>query len=141
MVPAPLGPPQSPIAAPSRRDRADAPIGRKPLPPPAAGQVKVGVLVPLSGPNAELGKAMLEAAQLALFATGRRAADPGAARHGRMPEAPRLRRARRSPTARQLILGPLLAAEVEAVKPIAAEARVNVIAFSTRPSWPAAMSF
>src|SRR5205823_8710305 len=31
----------------------------------------------------------------------------------------------------QLLLGPLLAAEVEAVKPIARDAKVNVIAFST----------
>ncbi|HTZ36379.1 MAG TPA: ABC transporter substrate-binding protein, partial [Stellaceae bacterium] len=40
--------------------------------PAASGSqaVKVALLVPLSGPNAELGKAMLEAAQLALFTTG-----------------------------------------------------------------------
>src|SRR5204862_93633 len=31
----------------------------------------------------------------------------------------------------QLILGPLLAAEVDAVKPVAGEAKINVIAFST----------
>ena len=49
-----------------------------------------------------------------------------------MRAAPRGRRARRWPTARKLLLGPLLAAEVEAVRPIAAEARVNVIAFATQ---------
>src|SRR5437868_13774960 len=31
----------------------------------------------------------------------------------------------------QVILGPLLAAEVDAVKPVAGEAKINVIAFST----------
>ena len=46
--------------------------GQEPLPPPVprhprAGPAKVALLVPLSGPNAELGKAILDAAQLALF--------------------------------------------------------------------------
>ena len=45
------------------------PIQQEPLPAPATSRIKVGVLLPLSGANAELGKAMLEAAQLALFAT------------------------------------------------------------------------
>ncbi|HVH81439.1 MAG TPA: ABC transporter substrate-binding protein, partial [Stellaceae bacterium] len=40
------------------------------LPPGGEGGVKIALLLPLSGPNAELGKAMLEAAQLALFTTG-----------------------------------------------------------------------
>ena len=42
-----------------------------------------------------------------------------------------MRRARRSRKGATLILGPLLAAEVEAVKPVARDAKVNVIAFST----------
>src|SRR5437588_430472 len=58
-------PPQSPKAAPV------APVTGPPLGPPAApGAVKVALLVPQSGPNADLGKSMLEAAQLALFETG-----------------------------------------------------------------------
>ena len=101
------------------------------MPPPATGQIKVGVLLPLSGPNAELGKAMLEAAQLALFAT------PGE----RLTLVPRdtagaggAAGAARSAVGdgAQLILGPLLGPEVEAVRPIAAEARINVIAFATQ---------
>ena len=66
MVPAPAGGPQFPSASPRLAPQAAEPA--KPL--PAAGPVKVALLVPLSGPNAELGKAMLEAAQLALFTTG-----------------------------------------------------------------------
>ncbi len=127
MVPAPLGPPQPSIAAP----KLPPPIQPEPLPPPGAGQIKVGVLLPLSGPNAELGQAMLEAAQLALFATAgerltlvpRDTAGAGGATA-----------AARSAVAdgAQLLLGPLLAAEVEAVRPIANEAKVNVIAFATQ---------
>ena len=120
MVPAPVGPPQSPdAAAKPPRDRAGGRSGRKPLPPPAPGRSRSACCCRCPGANAELGKAMLEAAQLALFATGRREADAGAARHGRTAAAPPRRRARRSPTGRELILGPLLAAEVEAVRPIA----------------------
>src|SRR4051812_25743363 len=132
MVPAPPGPPQSPIAAPKPPAIVPtAPIGQEALPPPAVGQIKVGVLLPLSGANAELGKAMLEAAQLALFATaGERlilvprdtAGSGGAAAAARSAIADGAR----------LLLGPLLAPEVEAVRPIAAEARVNVIAFATQ---------
>ena len=128
MVPAPVGAPQFPSAAP----RLPAtPIRPEPLPPPQAGAVKVALLLPLSGPNAELGKAMLEAAQLALFTaagdqltliprdTAGASGAAGAARSAIAEGA-------------QLILGPLLAADVEAVRPIAAEAKVNVIAFATQ---------
>ena len=125
MVPAPVGAPQSPFAG-----------SRTPLPPPGpvppanGGPVKVALLVPLSGPNAELGKAMLEAAQLALFATASErltliprdtAGSDGAAGAARSALT----------EGAQLILGPLLAAEVEAVKPIAQGGKVNVIGFST----------
>ncbi|HJU16755.1 MAG TPA: penicillin-binding protein activator, partial [Stellaceae bacterium] len=83
-----------------------------------------------SGANAGLGKAILDAAQLALFETGRdmtlvprdtggTPAGAAAAAHSAIADGARL------------ILGPLLAAEVEAVKPIARDAHVNIIAFST----------
>ena len=128
MVPAPIAGPQPPFA------------GGRPLPPPppivppsgaGAGALKVALLVPLSGANADLGKAMLEAAQLALFTTdnerltliprdttGTPAGAASAARSAITEGA-------------TLILGPLVAGEVEAVKPIARDARINVIAFST----------
>jgi ABC-type branched-subunit amino acid transport system substrate-binding protein len=99
--------------------------------PPAGGPVRVALLVPLSGANADLGKAMLEAAQLALFTTASEwltlvprdtaGTAQGAANAARSAIA----------DGAKLLLGPLLAAEVEAVKPIARDAKINVIAFST----------
>ncbi|MGC2415277.1 MAG: penicillin-binding protein activator [Stellaceae bacterium] len=124
IVPAPVGPPQSPSVA------------ARPLPPhgPApsgGGPVKVALLVPLSGANADLGKAMLEAAQLALFTTSSERLtliprDTAGTAEGAASAAKSA-----ITDGAQLILGPLLAAEVEAVKPVARDAKVNVIAFST----------
>ena len=89
------------------------------------------MLLPLSGPSGPLGQAMLNAAQMALYdladdrlelltrdtkgtADGAASAAQDALGQGA-----------------QLIIGPLLAAEVEAVKPIAQNAHVSMIAFST----------
>jgi ABC-type branched-subunit amino acid transport system substrate-binding protein len=89
------------------------------------------LLVPLSGANAELGQGLLDAAQLALFEsggdrlvlvprdTGGNAGGAASAAHAVIGDGARL------------IIGPLLAPEVEAVKPIAQQAHINVIAFST----------
>jgi branched-chain amino acid transport system substrate-binding protein len=104
IVPAPIARPQPPYYGYGRVPPPPFPPG--PQSPPttaAAGPAKVALLVPLSGANAELGQALLDATQLALFES---AGD-------------------------RMILGPLLAPEVEAVKPIAQEAHINVIAFST----------
>jgi ABC-type branched-subunit amino acid transport system substrate-binding protein len=100
--------------------------------PPSAQLVKVALLLPLSGPNADLGKAMLEAAQLALFTTG----------SDRLTLIPRdtlgtpdgAASAAKSVIAdgAKLILGPLLADEVVAVRPIAQAANINIIAFATK---------
>ena len=126
MVPAPLAARQPPY-------------GRMPppVPPPAAaataqpGPAKVALLVPLSGANAELGQAMLDAAQLALFeASDDRMTLVPRDTGGNAQGAAKAARAVIDDGAR-LILGPLLATEVEAVKPLARDAHLNVIAFST----------
>ena len=126
MVPAPLSARQPPY-------------GRLPPPaPPAApgsagetGPAKVALLVPLSGTNAELGQAMLDAAELALFeAPDDRLTLVPRDTGGNADGAAKAARAVIADGAR-LILGPLLATEVEAVKPLARDARLNVIAFST----------
>ncbi len=102
-----------------------------PPPPPlpvAPATHKIGVLLPLSGPHAELGKGLLEAAELALFegesssitllpqdtaqdahAAAQKALDEGA----------------------ELLIGPVFAPEVEKIKPLLATRKVNLICFST----------
>jgi branched-chain amino acid transport system substrate-binding protein len=127
IVPAPLAPPQPAYISPP----PPLPAPAAPAPAASAGPAKVALLVPLSGPNAGLGGAILDAAQLALFETGNdqltlvprdtKGTPAGAADAARSAVGSGV----------NLILGPLLASEVEAVKPIAGEAHVNVIAFST----------
>lgn len=94
-------------------------------------QVKVALLVPLSGPHSEVGEAIVNAAQLALF-------DVGASTFELLPRdtkgtASGAYSAAESAVAEgaQLILGPLLADEVRSVAPVAKAANVNVIAFTT----------
>ncbi len=101
------------------------------VPASSGPSVKVALLVPLSGKNADLGQAMLQAAQLALFdmeydrielvpqdskgtADGARTAAQLAIADGA-----------------KLILGPVFATEARAVAPIAQQANVNLISFST----------
>src|SRR5690242_12756273 len=132
MVSAPIARPQPPYYGYGRVPPPPFPPGpQSPANTAAAGPAKVALLVPLSGANAELGQALLDAAQLALFEsggdrmilvprdTGGNAAGAAGAARAVIGDGARL------------ILGPLLAPEVEAVKPIAQEAHINVIAFST----------
>lgn len=93
--------------------------------------VKVALLVPLSGPSAAIGQSMLDAAQLALF-------DMAGDRFELLPRDTKGTPAGAADAARQalaegarLILGPLFAAEVAAVKPVAQPAGVDVLAFTT----------
>ena len=127
IFPAPVGKPQPPYSA------APAPAtAPRPLPARGTEAVKIAVLLPLSGANADLGKAMLEAAQLALFAVGgdkltlvprdTTGTAQGAADAAKAVIA----------DGAKLIIGPLVADEVEAVKPIARDAHINVIAFATK---------
>ncbi len=98
--------------------------------PSGLGPPKVGLLLPLSGPSAALGQSMLQASEMALFD----APDNGVELLPRDTQgaAPGAAAAARDVIAQgaKLIIGPLLAAEVEAVKPVAAQAHVPVLAFS-----------
>jgi branched-chain amino acid transport system substrate-binding protein len=128
MSPAPIGRPQQPYSGGPVPATAHPP----PAPTPNAEAIKIAILLPLSGANADLGKAMLEAAQLALFTMGgdklvlvprdTTGTAQGAADAAKAVIADGAR----------LIIGPLVADEVEAVKPIARDAHVNVIAFATK---------
>lgn len=98
-------------------------------PDPSGSRVnRVAVLVPLSGPDAAVGRALGNAARLAMLDTGTKAFELSlfdTAQRG-------------APAAAQaaiasnhgLILGPLLSQDVRSVIPLAQRARVPVIAFS-----------
>lgn len=116
----------------------------KNMPPPASQQqnvpavvpgttrpVKVGLLLPLSGNKADLGAALMNAAQMAIFDVGYQnfeliPEDTGGTAGGAQNAA---RKALQSGA--ELLIGPVFADEVRAVKPIAAGAGVPVIGFST----------
>lgn len=100
-------------------------------PPPGVVPVtRVAILLPLSGDDAKLGQALLNAAQLALFSL----AGDGFAllpvdTHGTPDGAAAAAHAALEDGAR-LILGPLFASSVSAVAPEARAAGVQVVAFS-----------
>lgn len=102
--------------------------------PPVAGKavnVKVGILLPLTGKHADLGQSMLKAAQMALF-------DVGSATYELVPLDTRSSSAGAVHAAEQavrnntdLVLGPIFADDVRAVKPALNNANIPMIAFTT----------
>ncbi len=106
-------------------------IALTPPPIPGSGGPRIGLLLPLSGPRAELGRAMLQAAELALFETG---ADDIALIVRDTEKVP----GGAGEAARQvvqegarIIIGPLFAQQVKPVLSVAAPAGINVVSFST----------
>lgn len=96
--------------------------------------VKVALLLPLSGKFAKLGKEMQQAAEMAVFETKSKnlqlipldtaGTGPGGAAAAEKAVA----------QGAKLIIGPLFAEAVAGAKPIAAQAKVNIVAFSNTPS-------
>jgi ABC-type branched-subunit amino acid transport system substrate-binding protein len=96
-----------------------------------AGTVRVAILLPLTGQHAAMGQSMLQAAQLSIFDMGYDnfeliPQDTGGTAYGASSAA-----ATALQSGAQLILGPLFAEEVRAVKSATAGRNINVIAFST----------
>jgi branched-chain amino acid transport system substrate-binding protein len=96
--------------------------------------VKVALLLPLSGKFAKLGKAMQQAAEMAVFETKSQnlqiiPLDTGGTRAGAAA-------ATEKAVAQgvKLIVGPLFAEAVAGAKPVAAQAKLNIIAFSNTPT-------
>lgn len=93
--------------------------------------VKVGILLPLSGDNAALGQAMLNAAQMALFDLGHQSfelipRDTGGTAQGGANAAYAAIR-----DGAQILLGPVFSSAVGGAKGVANSNNVNMIAFST----------
>ena len=103
----------------------------EPAPARQSADVKVGLLLPLTGRLAREGAALLDAAQLALFDVADahfmlEPRDTGGTAEGALRAAQGLLAGGAT-----LLLGPLLSEEVRAVTPTARVAGVNVVAFST----------
>jgi ABC-type branched-subunit amino acid transport system substrate-binding protein len=145
-APRPSTPPEAPPPRAQPAPQPDrVPYGRSPDTPlagsmgagmvtPNDGMVRVGLLVPLSGPAAGIGEALSNAAQMAAFdaADGRFVLQPYDT-GGSAPGAARAAQQALSQGA-QLLLGPVFAGSTRAVAPVAAGAGVNVVAFTTDPS-------
>lgn len=102
------------------------------LPPVAATEYRVAFLAPLTGADADIGRDLLDAAQLSIAALAEAdfalmpydTAQPGGARAA-MEAALN--------DGAQLVLGPLLAADVQVAAPLARARGVPVISFSNTP--------
>lgn len=125
---APLAPEPTPTTAPSDQPASAAAGLVKPL---GTDAVRIGFLVPLSGPNATVGRALLDAAQMALFdlpdgkvillprdtelqGEGARAAADSVLAEGA-----------------EIIVGPLLSSQVATVAEAARARNVPVVSFSS----------
>lgn len=102
-----------------------------PPPPPNLSGVRIALMLPLTGSNAQIGQAMLNAAHLALFSFAGKSFellvhDTKGTPNGAI-EAAQLAIG----DGARLILGPLLAASVRAIAPMAQAANVPVVAFSS----------
>jgi branched-chain amino acid transport system substrate-binding protein len=91
---------------------------------------RVAILLPLSGPSASIGTAMLNAAELALFHFSDRTFELLPQDTRGTPEGAAEAAAFAISDGASLILGPLFSQEVEAVTPAAQAAGVKVIAFT-----------
>jgi len=114
---------------------AGAPIGLgtgQPVPVPAPRGEHVALLAPLTGPRADLGQALVQAAQLALAAPGAPMLDVKDT--GGSPEGAAAAAQAALAAGAGLILGPLMSTETAAVAPLARAASVAVLAFTNDPS-------
>jgi hypothetical protein len=100
-------------------------------PPGSPDAIRVGFLAPLSGPNAGLGRALFDAAQLALFdlADNRLVLLPRDTEGS--PEKASEAARRVIAEGAQIIIGPLFANEAAAVGLVARERGIKVLSFST----------
>ncbi len=98
---------------------------------PAAGErLVIGILLPLSGDDGELGRAMLNGAMMAVFDHAAPDFTYKPYDTGGMPAGAAAAAERALGEGARLLLGPLFSDSVSAVAPLAARAGVNVIAFT-----------
>lgn len=92
---------------------------------------KIALLLPLSGENSSIGEALLQSAQMALFDLGANNIELLPRDTKGTPEGARIAAQKALSQGAELVLGPVFASSVKAVKPILSRADINMIAFST----------
>lgn len=107
------------------------PGGLPPLALKGGQRLRAALLVPLSGPSAPLGKALLNAAQLALFEMGGQGFSLMPIDSKGTPEGAAQAARQAVDHGAQIVLGPLFSAEVRAAAPVALAAGLNLIGFSS----------
>src|SRR5262249_6239605 len=100
-------------------------------PTPSVAHVKVALLLPLSGDQAQLGESLLEASQLALFEAPDSNVEILVRDTGDSPSGAAQAAQDAINQGARLILGPVFGNSVKAVTPVAQAAGVNVVSFST----------
>lgn len=110
---------------------APAPVATEAIPPAVHQKIIVSILLPLTGPKSALGHSMLKAAQMALF-------DIGSANFELVPRDTHSTKAGTVTAAQSaldahssLILGPIFADDLKAIKPIVNPTHTPIIAFTT----------
>jgi hypothetical protein len=114
---------------------AGGPIGLgtgQPVPGAAPGNERVAILAPLTGPRADLGQALVQAAQLALAVPGAPQLDVKDT--GGTPQGAAAAAQAAIADGAGIILGPLMSTETAAVAPLARAAGIAVLAFTNDPS-------
>lgn len=135
----PVTPPALPTPSPAPEAATAEPLPPAQITPPSesqpplstVGAARIGVLLPLSGQAAGVGQALLDAATLALFDTKQEGVtllvrDTEGTAEGAARAAEEV-----LSEGAELLLGPLFAAEVQAVAPLARVRNINMVAFST----------
>jgi len=112
-----------------RQQGATSLAGPEPL---SASRQRVAILLPLTGPRADIGQAMLQAAELALPQPGSPPLDPRDT--GGTPAGAAAAARSAIQEGAGLLLGPLTSAETAAVAPVAQAAGVVVLAFTNDPA-------
>lgn len=118
------GGPAGPLVDPSLGSARDI------MRPDRPGAIRIGLLLPLSGPAAEAGQAMLLAAQMALFDSGDKRLTLLPRDTGGSPEGATAAVEAVLDEGAEIILGPVFADAVRAVAPITRARRISVVAFS-----------
>lgn len=118
--------PPTPLPAPAEKVEQITP--RRPI--PISAKIRVALLLPLSGPDAAIGKAMLDAAQMGVFDIADDEFQLTPYDTGGTPDGARKAAEAALGQGVSLMLGPLFSSSVAAVSPMVREAGINIVAFS-----------